>query len=166
MKLPHLNEVTVQLSHLLLKTSLTRWAFLALTKNRSVFICLWVDANKFLQSPQWVEAASFLGTVHAKLHIVLLIFNAATCTKCMFVALKREGVFSKGVLRYLRPQWLCKPDSTHERGWQCYTQSVLTEGRWGGREGCSISVLKKKNPFSLSHLCPCHMCSPGAARNL
>lgn len=53
--------------------------------------------------------------------------------------LEREGVVSRGVLRYLRLQWLCKPNSTQEwgregmggeeRGRHCYTQSVLTDVR-------------------------------------
>lgn len=48
--------------------------------------------------------------------------------------LEREGVVRRGVLRYLRLQWLCKPNSTHGWGWEergrhCYTQSVLTDGR-------------------------------------
>lgn len=30
--------------------------------------------------------------------------------------LEREGVVSRGVLRYLRLQWLCKPNSTQEWG--------------------------------------------------
>lgn len=35
---------------------------------------------------------------------------------CVFVAFEREGVVSRGVLRYLRLQWLCKPNSTQEWG--------------------------------------------------
>lgn len=38
--------------------------------------------------------------------------DAVSCIQ--FIVLKRVGVVSRGVLHYLRLQWLCKPNSTQE----------------------------------------------------
>lgn len=91
------------------------------------------------------------------------MFNAASCKRCVCLcSAERVGVVSRGVLLSIRLQWLCKPSSTQERGREgmrveavgcvcgghCYTQPVLTDGRRGRGEGCSISpFLSLPSPF-------------------
>lgn len=94
------------------------------------------------------------------------VVNIWCCLMYTVIVLKRVGVFSKGVLRYLRLQWLCKPNSTQEWGkgkggsvtlGQNGLMAAESDVRGGG---CSISpFLSPLKPFhlpidSLHHLSP------------